>query len=154
LTKKKETIEETLNNAINSYDEIAALATQTKDVESLSKIIDSKIRIIEKLSQERININAQLDRLSRSKAEQLDKLEYTFFRVNIYENKYLDMDMLKDSWKLAIKKFFRDINKIVQDISINLFTVILLAIQYLLYLLLLLIAAKYFWRLAKYIWNK
>jgi hypothetical protein len=32
LTKKKETIEETLNNAIKAYDEIAALATQTRDV--------------------------------------------------------------------------------------------------------------------------
>jgi hypothetical protein len=64
------------------------------------------------------------------------------------------MDVLKDSWKLAIKKFFRDINKIAQDISINLLTVILLAIQYLIYLFLLLIGAKYFWRLAKYIWKK
>ena len=48
LKKKKETIEETLNDAINSYNEIAKVATEARDAESLSRIIDSKIRIIER----------------------------------------------------------------------------------------------------------
>ena len=154
LKKKKQTVEDTLNNAINSYDEISRVATQARDAESLAKIIDSKIRIIERLSQERINISVQLDRLSRAKAEQLDRLSYTYFNVSIYENKYVNVDDLKDSWKMAVKKFVRDVNKIFQDISINLLAVILMIFQYALYILILIITAKYGWKIAKNIWNR
>ncbi|MCK4540018.1 hypothetical protein KAU09_02610 [Candidatus Parcubacteria bacterium] len=154
LKKKKETIENTLNNAINSYDEISRVATQARDAESLAKIIDSKIRIIERLSQERINISVQLDRISRAKAEQLDRLDYTYFNVNIYENKYVNVDDLKDSWKMAIKKFVRDINRTFQDISINLLAAIFLIFQYALYILILIITAKYGWKIVKNIWNR
>ena len=154
LKKKKQTIENTLNDAINSYDEISRVATQARDAESLARIIDSKIRIIERLSQERINISVQLDRISRSKAEQLDKLDYTYFNVSIYENKYVNVDDLKDSWKVAIKKFVRDVNKIFQDISINLLAAILLIFQYALYILIIIIIAKYGWKIAKNIWNR
>ena len=154
LKKKKQTIEDTLNNAINSYDEISRVATQARDAESLAKIIDSKIRIIERLSQERINISVQLDRLSRAKAEQLDRLSYTYFNVSIYENKYVNVDDLKDSWKMAVKKFVRDVNKIFQDVSINLLAVILMIFQYALYILILIVTAKYGWKIAKNIWNR
>ena len=154
LKKKKQTIENTLNSAINSYDEISRVATQARDAESLAKIIDSKIRIIERLSQERINISVQLDRIGRSKAEQLDRLAYTYFNISIYENKYVNVDDLKDSWKMAVKKFVRDVNKILQDISINLIAAIFLIFQYALYVLIIIITAKYGWKIAKNIWYR
>jgi len=154
LNKKKETIENTLNNAINSYDEISQVATRAQDAESLAKIIDSKIRIIERLSNERIKINEQLDRLGRSKAEQMDRLEYIFFRVNIYEDKFIDGERLKDSWKNEIKNFVFDISRILQDSSVGVIRVIFLILQYALYLLVLLVSAKFAWKIGKYIWNK
>ena len=154
LNKKKETIENTLNNAINSYDEISRVATRAQDAESLAKIIDSKIRIIERLSQERININEQLDRLGRAKAEQIDRLEYLFFQINIYEDKFIDAERLKDSWKNEIKNFVFDINRIFQDSSVGIIKIIFLILQYALYLLVLLVSAKYAWKIGKYIWNK
>lgn len=154
LTKKKETIEKTLNDAINSYDEISKVATRAQDAESLAKIIDSKIRIIERLSNERIKINEQLDRLGRSKAEQLDHLEYIFFQINVYEDKFIDAERIKDSWKNEIKNFISDVNRILQDSSVGIIKIILLIFQYALYLLVLLISAKYAWKIGKYIWNK
>ncbi len=154
LEKKKTSIDETLANAVKAYDEIAALATKTKDVESLTKIIDNKINIIEKLTQERINVNAQLERLERSKAEQIDRVDYTYFNVNILENKFVDTQSLKDSWKAAVKSFVREINSIAQDITINLVALLFLALQYIVYLFILVIIAKYVWKLVKYIWQK
>ncbi|MDD4476882.1 MAG: hypothetical protein PHY40_01855 [Patescibacteria group bacterium] len=154
LNKKIKSIEETLTSATRAYDNIAALATKTQDVESLAKIIDSKINIIERLTQERININAQLERLGRAKAEQLDRLDYTYFSVNVLENKFVDWQNLKDSWKMAIKSFVSDINKVMQDITINLIAFLFFAIQYVIYLFVVLIIVKYGWKLAKYIWKK
>ncbi len=154
LEKKLLSIDETLRKAVSAYDDVTVLAIRVQDVESLAKIIDSKINIIERLTQERININSQLERIERSKAEQLDRLEYTYFRVNIFENKLIDGENLKDSWKAALKEFVRDINLVVQDITVNLVALLFLALQYAVYLLILLIIAKYGWQLVRYIWKK
>jgi len=154
LKKKITSIEETLNGAVSAYDEVTKLATKTQNVESLAKIIDSKIGIIERLTQERININAELERLDRSKSEQLDRLDYTYFNVNVIENKFVDIQNLKDSWSTAVKSFVNDINKVLQDISINLVTLLFLALQYILYIFIILIIAKYGWKLVKYIWKR
>ena len=154
LKKKLISIDETLKNAVNAYDEITKMATNLKDVESLAKIIDSKINIIERLTQERININSQLESIERSKSEQLDRLEYTYFNVNIYENKYIDGEDLRDSWKLTVKQFVNDVNSIFQDLSVNLVTLIMKILQFALYLLIILVVAKYGWKLGRYIWKK
>lgn len=153
LQKKLASIDETLAKAVSAYDNITALATRVQDVETLARIIDSKINIIERLTQERININSQLEMIERSKAEHLDRLEYTYFYVNIVENKIVDPQNLKDSWKAAIKEFVQDVNNIVQDVTINLVAVVLLILQYAIYLLIVLFVAKYGWRVVKRIWR-
>jgi hypothetical protein len=154
LQKKKATIEKTLEDATKAYDEITAVATRAQDANSLANIITSKLQIIERLTQERINISEQLDRLSRAKAEQLDRLEYTYFSLAVYENTYLDGDSLKESWKNALRTFVQDLNKIAQDLSITLVALFFLAVQYVIYFFILLIIVKYVWRTAKYLWKK
>lgn len=154
LKNKQNSINATLEEAIAAYDEIAKLATRTQDVESLTKIIDSKLEMIGRLTQERINLDERLDRLARSKTDQLDRLEYTYFYVNIFENKYIDGEELADSWKRAVQNFIGDANALAQDITINLVLLLLLAFQYGLYLLILLVLVKYGWRFGKYIWKK
>ena len=154
LEKKRASIDETLANAVSAYDEITELATRAQDVESLAKIIDSKINLIERLTQERISINEQLDRLTRAKEEQLDRLAYTFFNVSIYESKYVDGKEIKDSWKAAVQQFVRDLNDILQDVTINLVNIGLRVAQFVIYFFILLLAAKYGWRVAKYLWEK
>lgn len=154
LKKKMVSIDETLKNAVAAYDNITRLATNTQNVESLAKIIDSKINIIERLTQERININTQLDRLERAKATQLDRLDYTYFNVNVSENKFVNWEDLGDSWKASVRSFVRDINEVVQDVSINLVSLIFVILQYVLYFFIILVVVKYVWQFAKRIWTK
>lgn len=154
LENKLSAIDDTLKKAISAYDEVTALSVRIQNVETLAKIIDSKINIIERLTQERINVNSQLEQISRAKAEQLDRLEYTYFRVNILEDKFIDFKNLKDSWKAAIKSFVRDINQTVQDISINLIASLLIVLKLVIYLVILIFFVKYGWQLVKYIWKK
>lgn len=154
LEKKMASIESTLSSAITAYDEITVVAKNARDAESLATIIDSKVRIIEKLTQEKINITAQLDRLSRAKAEQLDRLAYTYFSVNVSEIKYVDGQALKDSWRSAVRSFVREFNRTLQDLSINLVLVLVKVIQFAVYALIVLLVLKYGWRVAKLIWRK
>ena len=154
LQKKKTSIDETLKNALRSYDEITAIATRNQDTASLAKIIDSKIQLIERLTQESININQQLEYFTRSKAEQLDRLDYTYFHVSVYENKYIDGEVLKDSWKMAIKNFVSTINRALQDATVNVLALFFILVPYIIYFFILLVVGKYVFRAARYIWNK
>lgn len=154
LQKKLAAIDQTLKTALEAYDEITVIATRSQDAGSLAKIIDSKIGIIERLTQERININTQLDYLSRAKGDQLDRLEYTYFRINVYENKYVDGKNIADSWKNALRQFVSNTNSIVQDITIGLVAFMLMALQFILYALIILVIIKYGWRFVRGFWNK
>jgi len=154
LQKKLISIDETLENALDAYDEITRLATNTQDATALAKIFDSKINIIERLTQERITVAAQLERLERGRAEQLDRLEYTYFYVDIYENKFIDGERLADDWKHALRGTVNEINYIFQEVTLGLLALIFLIGQWLLYAFILLVVVKYSWSTAKYIWKK
>ena len=154
LEKKLASVDETLSRAVGAYDEVTVLATKVKDVESLARVIDSKINVIERLTQERLNISAQLEQIGRAKSEQLDRLAYTNFNVSIYENKFIDWKEIKDSWKAAVKEFFSDVNRIAQDVTVSLAMLLLTIFQYAIYAVILMIVAKYGWKLVKYLWKR
>lgn len=153
LEKKKASIDETLKSAILAYDGITALATRVQDVESLARIIESKLQIIGRLTEESIAVSAQIERLQRAKADQLDRVDYVSFSINVYENKFVDGEYLADSWKAAVKQTVYDINRIAQQLTIGLAVLLLLILQYGLYLLIVLVVAKYGWRFAKRFWK-
>lgn len=154
LKKKAEVIDATLKNAITAYDEITALASRTQDAGALAKVIDSKIQTIERLTQERLLINEQLDRLGRGKAQQLDRLEYTYFTLNVYENKYFDGEAFKNSWKDAAREFLYDLNDVAQALTLGLVSMLFWGAQFILLFFIIVFVAKYVWRGTKYIWNK
>lgn len=154
LNKKKASIEETLDNAIKAYDEISELAKSTQNAESLAKIIDSKIGIIERLTQEKMNINEQLDSIERMKTVELDRLNFVYFRVSIWENKYIDWQVIRDSWKSSVQQFVSDINSVFQNLSINLASFFLKGVQVAVYFFILLFVVKYGWAFAKRIWKQ
>lgn len=154
LENKRNSIDATLKSAMSAYDEITRLATNTQNADALAKIIDSKIQMIERLTQEKININVQLDRLVRGKAEQLDRLDYTYFYVNVYENKFVDTKQLGDSWKQAVREFVQKLNQMLQDLTIGLVLFLLFIIQWLIYAVIVLMVAKYGWRFVRAFWNK
>lgn len=154
LEKKRASIDETLETALEAYDDITALATKTQDAESLARIITSKVSLIERLTQERININQQLDYISRAKEDQLDRLKYTYFYVNVSEKKYLDGEAIADAWYAALQGFVGDVNKALMNLSIYLVKFVLELGILLLYLFIVLIVAKYVWRFGVKIWKQ
>ena len=154
LRQKLASIDETLEKAVAAYDEVAVVATQTENAETLAKVINSKINTIEQLTQKRISINSQLEEIQRSKSQQLDRLDYTYFSVKVSDNAMVDLQGLKDSWSSAARNFVREINATVQNISVNLLLLIAVLFQYIIYGLILLLAAKFVWKIGKNIWQK
>ncbi|MBU0578149.1 hypothetical protein KJ742_05680 [Patescibacteria group bacterium] len=153
LTKKLSSIEETLEEAQNAYDEISVLATRQNDAETLAKIIDSKLELIERLSNEKLYVKEQIDRYNDSKAEQLDRLNYTFFNINIYKDLIFDWKDIKDSWKYEAKLLVDNVNEVFQGITLHLATYLVRFAQVVLYLLISLFLLKLVWIGVKYVWK-
>lgn len=154
LKKKQQSLIETLENAETAYDEITELATNTRDAESLSRIIASKLELLERLSQQRIAVTEQLNRLQKSQQEQLDRLSYTFFSIQVFEHKYVDGSDLKDSWKHAVQRFFRNLNQALQGLTLFFVVFLVQVLQWALYFFVVVFVAKYCWRWAKEIWGE
>jgi hypothetical protein len=150
---KLASLDATLESALASYENITELATRTGDVESLAKIIDSKLMLIERLTNARIETKNQLDYIQRAKADALDRLEYTYFNVNVYEGTYVDEEALKDSWKMALQQFVLNVNQFAQEMSIGLLALVLFVIKFALYGTLLLVAVKFGWKFVQKVWQ-
>lgn len=153
LENKLASLDSTLADAIASYENITSLATGRGDVESLAKIIESKLTIIERLTAARIDTVNGLERMNRAKAEALDRLEYTYFSVSIYKNEFINGTDIKDSWKAAVQTFVRETNKLIQDISIGVVTLLLILVKFTLYFVILLFVARFGWTFTRKVWN-
>lgn len=154
LENKLASLDKTLADATASYDSISALATKMGSVESLAKIIDSKLLLLERLTSARIETSNQLDRMNRAKADALDRLTYTYFSVNVYENKFVDGTQIQNSWKSAVQQFVRESNLLVQELSIGLVALLLNILKFALYFIILLFVARFGWTFAKNIWSR
>ena len=153
LEKKLESVEDTLAKAQEAYDEVAILATRKQDVESLAMIIDNKLKLIEKLTNERMNIKQQIDRYNQNKAEQMERLNYSFFNVNIYKDLIFDWKQIKDSWKYELKAFVRNFNDVIQGVSVHLVTYFIRFIQVAIYFFISVFLLKFAWIATRKIWK-
>lgn len=153
LKKKLTSVEETLTSAQTSYDEIQKLATSKQDVESLATIISNKLSLIEKLTDERISIKEKIDTYNLNKADQMDRLNYSFFDVSVYKDKIFDWKDIKDSWKYELKAFVSNFNEVIQGISVQLITYMIRFIQVAIYFFLSVFLLKFVWMATKRIWK-
>jgi hypothetical protein len=153
LEKKLASLEKTLTDAQNAYDEVIRVATRNQDVESLAKIVDSKIQLIERLTTERINIKNEIDRLNLEKQNQLDGIKYTFFTLNVSKTVIVDGEYLKNSWIYELQGLVNEFNMLVQDITTNLAGYLFQLFKVALYLLIALVVVKYGWYSVKKIWK-
>ena len=152
LEKKLKSTETTLLNAQTSYDELIILAKNKNDIESLTKLIDWKLNLINRLTRERQGINIQIVKIKKSQAEQLDRLKYTFFNVNIYEDKIVNFKQIKESWKNELKQLVNSFNDVLQWVSINVVSYCIKFIEFVVYFFISLIFLKFLWFIVKKIW--
>ncbi len=154
LKRKLESLDATLTDAIAAYNDITATAKTVGDAETLARIIESKIGIIERLTNARIQTVSELDRYEKAKSDALDRMTYTHFTISIFENRYWNGEDLKDSWKREAQLFFAKTNTLVQDLSIGLVYLLLATLKYALYFFILLLIARLGWDATKRIWIK
>lgn len=153
LNKKLRSVEDTITEAQKSYDELMVLATEKQDTESLAKIVDSKLNLFNNLTNQRQDIRSKIQRYSRDKSLQLEKLKYSFFNVNVIANLIVDWKEIKNSWKYQVQEFVSDLNNIAQDLTVNLVNYIVRFFQVVVYFFISLFILKLVWFFTKKIWK-
>lgn len=157
LQKREALLTKTLDDVSAAYDELVALSKDARDVETLAKVIDGKLNYIERLSQQRLQVASQIDAIARTKADLTDRIEFVYFDVSVEKVEFVDGEQLRDSWTYAVRTFVTDMNDTVQQITFGVFTLILWLIQFFLQAIIVfvvvLVVAKYGWRLAREFWK-
>jgi hypothetical protein len=153
LTNKLSSVEETLEKAQNSYDEITVLATKQQDIENLTKIIENKLNLIEKLSKEQLSIKEQIDQYNKEKNDQLNRLNYTYFSVSIRENLIINLKEIFESWKAQTQQFVRDMNGVFQGVTVKLMSYVLHCLQAGVYIFISLFLLKILYILVRKLWK-
>jgi hypothetical protein len=153
LTKKLASLDQAYNEALTAYAGITDMATRNGDVENLAKIIESKLTLIERLTQSRMQVASDLERMDRAKAESLDRLTYTHFSVSVTERVYVDREEIRDSWQYAIASAIRDANTLLQDATVGLIIFIIMVLKFILYALIVLVVVRFGWGFIKRGWE-
>ncbi|MFH1546046.1 MAG: hypothetical protein ABIE14_01565 [Patescibacteria group bacterium] len=153
LTQKLAQTEATLSEAQIAYEELMELATRSRDVENLTQLITLKIDAIEQLAQKRISINQEIESVQRNRAEQLRRIANTTFRVNVYEERFVDWQQIGNDWKQEIRNFVANLNSLTQFVSVKLVSFALYAAASLLYLAITFGFLKLIWIVGKRVWK-
>lgn len=146
-------IEEILEEAVTSYDELTALARSSANAEALATSINEKIRLIDQLKQRREQTRQQIDNLNRATEEQLDRLAYTYITVSVTEQKFIDWRRIADSWQYQLQKFVLDFNGVLQMMTLSFVLFMMQVVGWSLFILFLIVIAKYGWLIVKRIWR-
>jgi prefoldin subunit 5 len=142
LKTKLAALDTALADALASFADVEAAARRSGDVASLAQVTDSKLNAIERINASRLEVTTELDRLERAKTETLDRMEYVYFSVNVYENEWVRGTDLKDSWVASVQELIRDLNGFLQDLSIGFVQFALTVVKYTLYASVLYIIAR------------
>jgi hypothetical protein len=142
LKTKLAALDSALADALASFADVEAAARRSGDVASLAQVTESKVSAIERINASRLEVTTEIDRLERAKTETLDRMEYVYFAVNVYENEWVRGSDIKDSWVASVQQLIRDLNGFLQDLTIGFVQFALLVVKYTLYASVLYIIAR------------
>lgn len=153
LQKREALLTETLDTVNSTYDELVALSKNANDVKTLANVIDDKLKYMQQLANQRIEVSRQIDAIAERKAELVDRIEYVTFYVTVQKYHILDTDGMKDSWVHALRVLAINANDTLQALTIGLLTFLLLLVKVVFFGLIVLVLVKYGWGMALRLWK-
>lgn len=153
LMRTASSVESVLEDAIDSFDALTALAQKEGNADALARSITKKIELIDQLRSRREMIRNQLDALNRAEAELRDRMKYVTFTVSVREVVYIDSERMRDSWRTALQQFVTTSNELLQLVTVGLLSFILYLAVFAIYGFLLLLVLKFGWRIVRTVWR-
>ncbi len=149
--------QETLNQAEIAFNSLIARATREGDTKTLSEVINNKISTIDRLTQQLLNTQERIDRLTKGKGDQLEQIEYANFNVSVSKTTFLDGQRFADEWKERIQKLFLKLNATLLALTVGLISFALSAIEFIVFASIAVVGVTIFtkgmWVVVKRIWH-
>lgn len=156
LKKREALLADTLDKVSVAYDELVTLSKSAHDVETLAKVIDGKLNYIERLSQQRIQVAAELDAIARAKADLEDRIAYVYVDVSVEKIEFVNKEEIRDSWMYAAREFVAQVHKTFQQLTFGVLALVLWLVQLILeaiiFFVVVLFIVKHGWRATKKFW--
>ncbi len=153
LKKKLEMLDALLENAQAKYSALR----NTGDATALVQAINNEINLIERITNQKLNVQAQIDRLTNSTGVQKERIDYSQFNITINQRKVIDFASIGENWRYAFEKFIIEVNLAMQDLTIGLFMFIFTLFKFVLYIaisvLVFAISSRILWRWIRKIWH-
>lgn len=155
--RRLESTTQTLNQAEAAFNSLITQATREGDTATLSEVINNKISTIDRLTQQLLNTQERIGRLSQDLGEQVDQIEYAHFNVSVSKTIFVNGEQLKDEWKQNVQQVFIKVNATLLALTLGLITFILTAIKFIIFGALLVLGltvfAKVAWVVIQRIWK-
>ncbi len=149
--------QETLNQAEIAFNSLIARATREGDTKTLSEVINNKISTIDRLTQQLLNTQERIDRLSKGRGDQLEQIEYANFNVSVSKTTFLDGQRFADEWKERTQQLFLKVNATLLALTVGLISFALSAIEFIVFAAIAVVGvtifAKAMWVVVKRIWR-
>lgn len=153
LKKREALLQQTLLDVSTAYDELVALSKTTENVKVLATVIDDKLRYLQELSRQRIEVSREIAALAERMADLRDRIDFVYFTVDVAKYRIIDTAALRDAWVRAARDLVDAANVAVQTLTLGFLTLCLLAIKVVFFGALGIVAVKYGWRLAVRLWQ-
>lgn len=153
LQKREALLQQTLSDVSAAYDELVALSKTTENVKVLATVIDDKLRYLQELSHQRIQVSREIAALAERRADLGDRIDFVYFTVDVVKYQIIDKAALRDTWVRAARDFVDATNVALQTLTLGFLTLCLFAIKVVFFGTLGIMAVKYGWRLAVRIWR-
>ncbi len=154
LKKKLEMLDALLENAQTKY----AALRNTGDTTALVQAINNEINLIERITNQKLNVQAQIDRLTNSTGIQKERIDYSQFSISVQERKFINLTQIGESWKIALERFINEISNALQQLTIGLLLFVIKLAKFVIFLSVTVLAvtttAKFLWKIIKRIWSK
>jgi hypothetical protein len=144
LLRKQEILENALESSSQAYSDLKILATEVQD--------------IGRLTEERILLSQEIERLSKNKTELEDTIEYVSFSLQVEKYDVLNLDTIKDAWVYRIRSFLYEGNMMLQNLTLGILSLILQLLMFVVYagivLFVVLFVGKHAWRGGREYWKR
>lgn len=153
LRQQLESVDRTLSVGETQFDEIIAIARASNDASELSSAISEKLRMIDSLTQRKIDLISQLDNILQKSAELNERLDKVQFNVSVQRSTPIYPGQDQRKWQLAWKQLGDEFTNTLIGLSSGLGIFLLKVMQYGVYLLILLLLAKLVWQFGRKVWK-
>lgn len=153
LRRREALLQQTLADVSAAYDELVALSKTTENVKVLATVIDDKLRYLQELSRQRIEVSREIAVLAERMADLRDRIDFVYFTVDVTTYRIFDTAALRDTWVRAVRDLVDAANTALQTLTLGFLTLCLLAIKVVFFGVLGIAGVKYGSRLAVRLWR-